>query len=139
MSNGGYYIRNSDLLPEIVKYKENGCASESLGKMLMTIASNFSSKGSFSGYTWREDMVSDAVLTCLKYLKNFDEKKSQNAFGYITQICKNAFLTYIKDQNKHSVIKDICYKEAVQHIREQADSREVEKELKGINYQKFLE
>jgi DNA-directed RNA polymerase specialized sigma subunit len=106
-----YYIKNSDLLAEIVIYKTNGRASENLGRMLLIIAENFSSKGSFAGYTWKKDMISEAVLTCLKYLRNFDEAKSQNAFAYITQICKNAFLTYIKEQNKHSDIKDICYRE----------------------------
>ncbi|HRR48401.1 MAG TPA: sigma factor [Bacteroidales bacterium] len=126
-----YYIKNSDLLAEIVVYKTKGRASEELGKMLLTIAENFSSKGSFAGYTWKKDMISEAVLTCLKYLKNFDEDKSQNAFAYITQICKNAFLTYIKEQNKHSDIKDICYREYMFLVNKPSSS--------AIDYQSIRE
>jgi len=108
---GTYYVKNSDLLAEIVQLKITGRASENFGKMLMMIAENLSSKGSFSGYTWKKDMQSEAVLTCLKYIKNFDETRSSNAFAYITQICKNAFLTYIKSQNKHGDIKNACYQQ----------------------------
>ena len=113
MANGNngnnFYIKNADLLTEIVEFKKAGRASENLGKMLLSIAKNFSSKGNFSGYTWRSDMVSEAVLTCLKYLKNFDPNRSNNAFAYITQICNNSFKAYIKTQNKHSRIKDMCF------------------------------
>jgi len=126
----GYYVKNSDLLAEIVEFKRTGKASEELGKMLMTIAENFSSKGSFAGYTWKKDMQSEAVLTCLKYVKNFDETRSTNAFAYITQICKNSFLTYIKDQNKHSDIKDICYKRYMQMVNNRVDDG-------AIDYQKI--
>jgi DNA-directed RNA polymerase specialized sigma24 family protein len=114
MANGktngnNFYIKNVDLLGEIIEFKKNGRASETLGKMLLSIAKNFSSRGNFSGYTWRNDMVSEAVLTCLKYLKNFNPERSSNAFSYITQICNNSFKAYIKIQNKHSKIKDICF------------------------------
>lgn len=110
MANGNnFYVKNGDLISEIIEFKKLGKASEVLGKMLLTIAKNFSSKGNFSGYTWRNDMVSEAVLTCIKYLKNFDPERSNNAFAYITQICNNSFKAYIKTQNKHSKIKDICF------------------------------
>ena len=103
------YVNNRDLLIEISDYKTNGVMSEELGRMLLEIANNFSSRGSFAGYTWREDLVADGVLTCIKYLKNFDTEKSSNAFSYITQIYYHAFLNYIKMQNKHSDIKSILY------------------------------
>ena len=109
MLKKGFYIKNGDLLTELVIFKQKGVASEELGQMLLSIARNFSSRGNFSGYTWRTDMVSEAVLTCLKYLKNFDPQKSSNAFSYITQICNNSFKAYIKTQNKHSKIKDYLY------------------------------
>jgi DNA-directed RNA polymerase specialized sigma24 family protein len=127
-----HYIKNADLLKEIVAYRVNGVASERLGWMLMEIARNYSTKGNFSGYTWRTDMASEAVLTCLKYLKNFDETKSTNAFAYVTQICKNTFISYIKDQNKHGDIKDLCYKEYSKHVFEND-----EQVGKAINYEQI--
>lgn len=127
------YISNDDLLSEIIKYKESKIFSEDLGKMLLSIANNLSTKGNFVGYTWRQDMCSDALLTCIKYLNNFDPTKSTNAFAYITQICSNSFKLHIKDQNKHSKIKDICYnsmnsfKEEITYIQ------------KSLDYEKLLE
>jgi len=108
------YVNNKDLLIEISDYKSSGVMSEKLGGMLLEIANNFSSRGSFAGYTWREDLVADGVLTCIKYLKNFDTNKSSQAFSYITQICYHAFLNYIKAQKKHSEIKDVLYKRMVE-------------------------
>jgi len=108
------YINNASLLVEINDYKTTGVMSENLGSMLLEIANNFSSRGSFAGYTWREDLVADGVLTCIKYLKNFDTEKSSNAFSYITQIYYHAFLNYIKGQKKHSDIKAECYQRLVE-------------------------
>ena len=102
-----YYVNNKDLLKEVIDFKKKGIASNALALMLINIAKRYSSKGSFARYTWREDMVSEAVLTCIKYLKNFNSEKSDNAFAYVTQICKNSFKAYIKKQTKHKEIKDI--------------------------------
>lgn len=103
------YIDNEKLLEEVVEYKKTGKMSNELGKMVLDIARNFSTVGSFAGYTWTEDMIGEAVLTCVKYLKSFNPDKSNNPFAYITTICKNAFIAYIKSQNKHSKIKDTLY------------------------------
>ena len=105
-----FYLKNSDIILEMKMYKETGIVSENLGKMIVRIASNYSNIGSFSGYTWKEDMISEAVLTCLKYLHNFDIEKSNNPFAYFTTISKHAFINYIMKQKKHSSIKDICVK-----------------------------
>lgn len=105
-----YYVRNKDLVPEILKMNENeGLISEELGKMLLLIAKNLSNKGNFINYTWKDDMIQEAVLTCCRYLKNFDLKKSNNPFAYITTICNHAFVNYINKQKKHSEIKDKCF------------------------------
>lgn len=129
-----YYVRNKDLLREVINYNKTSIASDSLAKMLMSIATSYLSKGSFAGYTWREDMVSEAVLTCLKYLKNFNSEKSQNAFAYVTQICKNSFKAYIKNQTKHRNIKDICYKNSNVLINDQ-----IFYASKGINYELLID
>lgn len=107
-----YYISNKDLLPEVKKFKRSGEMSEELGEMIMKIAKRYIGKGNFSGYStdWKEDMVQDAALTCVKGLHNFDPEKSNNPFAYITTICSNAFKHYLKTQKKHRQIKDTCYK-----------------------------
>ncbi len=104
-----HYVRNKDLIPEIEKYNKSGVISEELGKMLLLIAKNLSNKGNFINYTWKDDMIQEAVFTCCKYLKNFNLEKSRNPFAYITTICSHAFVNYIIKQKRHSVIKDECF------------------------------
>lgn len=108
--NDNYYVTNEDILPEMAKWKDTGKASEKLGRIFLLIASNLAQKRCFSGYTWKEDMIQEAVLTCMKYGRSFNTDKSQDPFSYITTICRNAFLNYIKKQKKHSEIKDVCFK-----------------------------
>ncbi len=108
---GKKYVSNTELLPEIIEFKKTGVASEELGILLLHMGYKFAQKGNFTNYTWKDDMVSDAVIICLTYLKNFDPKKQKkpNPFAYITTIFKHAFINYIKKQGKHSTIKDVCY------------------------------
>ncbi len=75
------YVDNAKLLEEIKRYRDTGRKSEELGEMLLLIASRYAEKGSFAGYSWKDDMICDAVLTCIKYMHNFDvDKEGANPF-----------------------------------------------------------
>ena len=129
-----FYIRNKDLLPDVKKYKDTGVINEKLGLMIQQIAINYSNRGNFAGYTWREDMVSEAVLICFKYMHNFDptKQKHPNPFSYFTTIIHNAFINYIRKQKKHSQIKDVCYKNF--HLIDE-ENKFYHYAVKGIDYQ----
>ena len=105
------YINNENLLHEIKIFQETGERTEKLGNMLLLLAKRYSDKGSFAGYSWKDDMQCEAVLTCLRYMHNFDVNiENPNPFAYFSRIIHNSFLNYIAKQKKHSTIKDICYK-----------------------------
>lgn len=104
-----HYVRNKDLIPEIEDFNNTGQISEKLGGMLLLIAKNLSNKANFVNYTWKDDMIQEAVFTCCKYLKNFDLEKSKNPFSYITTICNHAFVNYINKQKRHSSVKDALF------------------------------
>lgn len=106
-----YYVTNDELIKEIDKFKENGEASEEFGKMLLDIANGLSSKGNFKNYTYKDEMVGEAVQTCIRYGRNYNTEVSKNAFAYLTKICYQSFVGYIKKQGKHSKIKDECYQQ----------------------------
>ena len=55
--------------------------------------------------TYREDMVGDALESCLRYIHNFNPAKSTNAFAYITQIIHNAFIRRIQKEQKQLYVK----------------------------------
>jgi hypothetical protein len=106
-----HYVNNPDFLAAMVKFrdaviesKENGGerprVSHYVGECLMKIAVNLSHKPNFSGYTYKEDMISDGIENCLLYIDNFDPEKSNNPFAYFTQIIYYAFLRRIAKEKK---------------------------------------
>lgn len=129
------YVNNKELTKKLTEYVKSckydednkfiegsGDFSEELGEMIFLIAKNLSNKGNFANYTWKDDMISEAILTCVKYCHNFNYKKSDNGFGYITQICRNSFINYIQKQNRHGVIKDTCYNRKDLFINNEQDN-----------------
>lgn len=134
--NNIYYVNNNELLQEIVNYKDSGIMSETLGRMIMRIAGGLSQKANYSGYTWIDDMRSEAILTVIKYIKNFNPEKSQNAFAYVTQICSNAFVSYITKQKKHSTIKNKLFEN--QDIIKTTESDVSVYSERAINYNEFI-
>lgn len=110
-NKSNYYVTNDELISELKKYHETKKVSNKLGKIFLDIATNLSNKGNFSSYTWKGDMIGEAVYTCIRYVYNFDMKK-KNPFAYFSKICYNCFIGYNKKQKKHSKIKDKCYNNA---------------------------
>ena len=114
MSN--HYVDNKKLYTETVKYtneyaraKEAGeeppRASNYIGECIWLIANKLSTNRNFIGYSYREEMIGDAIENCLKYLHNFDPDKSKNPFAYFTQIMYYAFLRRIEKEKKQTYIK----------------------------------
>jgi len=71
----------------------------------MKIAENLSHKPNFLSYTFRDEMVADAIENCVMYVDNFDPGKSSNPFAYFTQITYYAFLRRIQKEKKQLYVK----------------------------------
>jgi hypothetical protein len=85
---------------------------EYVGKCFIQIAENLSHKPNFLSYTFREEMISDAVENCVMYADNFNPAKSKNPFAYFTQIVYYAFLRRIQREKKQLYVK---YKSTEMH------------------------
>lgn len=88
-------------LPEIPEY---------IASCIFKIAEKLSHSSNFIGYSYRDEMVMDAVENCIKVVRNYDIEKSTrigepNAFGYFTQIAYYAFLRRIHRENRQIDIK----------------------------------
>lgn len=130
------YINNEKLLREIVIYKETDVQTENLGEMLLLLAKRYSDRGSFVGYSWKDDMIGEAVLTCLKYMHNFDVTiENPNPFAYFSRIIHNSFVNYISRQKKHSKIKDLCYKNLDFITNNESTDERAFFDISGIDYQ----
>jgi len=76
-----------------------------VAECLVKIAKHLSYKPNFINYTFKEDMIGDALENCLLYIHNFKPERSTNAFAYITQIMHNAFIRRIQKESKQLYVK----------------------------------
>lgn len=74
-----------------------------IAQCVFDICHNMSYKASFINYTYKDEMIGDAIENCVRYLKNFDVEKNQNAFGYVSTIAYYAYIRRIKKENKRHV------------------------------------
>jgi hypothetical protein len=111
-----HYINNKDFLKEMIKYRTSIRKAKRLGQpkpqipryvgeCFMKIAENLSHKPNFLSYTFRDEMVADAIENCVMYVDNFDPAKSSNPFAYFTQIVYYAFLRRIQKEKKQLYVK----------------------------------
>ena len=110
------YINNKDLYENMVAYRvillqaeEEGIQRPQvpnyIGKAIDLICKNLAKKPNFSGYTYKEDMIGDAMIDCISAVSNFDPNKTNNPFAYFTQIAWNAFIRRIHKEKKQTYIK----------------------------------
>lgn len=105
------YVNNKELLQHLIDYKSrkyknpNEQIDDYIAKSIIAIAEKYASRPNFSGYTYKDDMIADAVENVLRYIDNFDPQKSQNPFAYITQICHFAFLRKIRDEKTATYVR----------------------------------
>jgi hypothetical protein len=76
-----------------------------IGECLLKIAEHLAYKINFINYTYRDEMVGDAIENAVLYMENFDPEKSSNPFAYFTQVMTYAFYRRITEEEEHSYIK----------------------------------
>lgn len=101
-----FYLKNADLLAEVIKCKEAGKLSNKLAKMLYMLTSRYATKPNFSGYTYIDDMVAEALADLCKNALKFKPERSSNPFAFYTQCIHNSFLGYLNNEKKHRRIRD---------------------------------
>ena len=116
-----HYVNNKDFSTAVVEYCTKAQKSKAEGESLpvvpdyiatcfLKIAEGLSHKANFVRYTYREEMVMDAVENCLKAIENYNIEAATrsgkpNAFAYFTQISWYAFLRRIQKEKKQQDIK----------------------------------
>ena len=111
-----HYVNNKEFTQAVAEFNEKCKLAESKGKKppqmsnyigecIYKIATRLSTRPNFINYTYRDEMICDAIENCIQYIGNFNVEKSNNAFAYITQICYYAFLRRIQKEKKQVFIK----------------------------------
>ena len=116
-----HYVNNATFSQAVVDYVSHveKCKKEKesvpkvpdyIAQCFLRIAEGLSHKANFIRYTYREEMVMDAVENCLKAISNYNLEAATrtgkpNAFAYFTQITWFAFLRRITKEKKQQDIK----------------------------------
>ena len=116
-----HYINNADFSQAVVDYVKSATEAIEAGntkpvvtnyiaQCFLKIAEGLSHKVNFVRYTYREEMVMDAVENCLKAIENYNIEAATrtgkpNAFAYFTQISWYAFLRRIEKEKKQQDVK----------------------------------
>lgn len=113
------YINNEDFLQALIDYqneideaKRNNLTKpkipDYIGECFYKIAIGISKRPNFCQYTYKDEMISDAVENCLMYFHNFDPIKYDKPFAYFTKIIWWAFVRRIDKEKKQQYIKYKC-------------------------------
>ena len=116
-----HYVNNAQFSQAVVDYCTESQQAKKIGsstpivpdyiaQCFLKICEGLSHKANFVRYTYREEMVMDAVENCLKAIENYNIEAATrtgkpNAFAYFTQISWFAFLRRIEKEKKQQEIK----------------------------------
>jgi hypothetical protein len=93
-----FYVEPKEFDESITQYYNTNIISDELATMINKIAHKLSYAPNFINYTYRDEMVGDAVVRMMKALiaKKYTHSKGYNPFSYFTKIAFNAFRNRIK-------------------------------------------
>jgi len=98
-----HYVNGKDFEDAIRKYYETDVITDYLGESLKKIAVGLSYAGNFINYSYKDEMVGDAVVKMYQALKfkKFKLDHGFKPFSYFTTIAFHAFISRIKKEKKH--------------------------------------
>ncbi|HYT41927.1 MAG TPA: hypothetical protein VEP90_06245 [Methylomirabilota bacterium] len=105
--------------------------SDYIGRCILLICQGLGSKSNFGGYTYRDEMVEDAIEWCTNAIKTFDPArvgpktgKVNNAFNYLTMVAYRAMQRRINTEKKQNATKHKNYQHL--HIVDEAGAPSAE-------------
>ena len=89
---------------QLVTYYKTGAGEDLLAESVSKIAYCLSYSSNFINYTYKDEMIGDALVKMFTAVKNhkFDVTSEYNPFSYFTTIAFHAFINRIKKEKKHT-------------------------------------
>ena len=105
-SKNAHYVSGKDLLQQITDYynmDEEETIPNLLGENIYKIARGLSFAPNFINYSYKDDMIGDAIVKMFSALqqRKFKIDSGYNPFSYFTTIAYHAFINRIKKEKKH--------------------------------------
>ena len=98
-----YYIKPTEFKASLSAYYDSDKLTDDLAENIKKIAYGLSYNGSFINYSYKDDMIGDALIkmyAALKF-KKYKFENNSNPFSYFTTIAYHAFINRIKKEKKH--------------------------------------
>ena len=85
---------------------DHGTMTNKLAKMFMMMCERYGNKWNWRGYTYNDEMKSQALVQLAQVGLQFDESKSANPFAYYTATITNSFTRILNTEKKNQNIRD---------------------------------
>ena len=86
--------------------KEHGNMTNKLAHMFMKLCERYATRSNWRGYTYNDEMRSQALLQLSQIGLQFDESKSQNPFAYYTAAITNSFTRVLNIEKRNQNLRD---------------------------------
>jgi hypothetical protein len=87
-------------------FKEHGAMTKKLAHMFMKLCERYATRSNWRGYTYNDEMRSQALLQLSQIGLQFDESKSQNPFAYYTAAITNSFTRVLNIEKRNQNLRD---------------------------------
>ena len=91
---------------ETGQFSLDGQMTPKLARSFMMLVERYSMRFNWRGYTYVDEMRSQALLQLSQIGLQFDESKSQNPFAYYTAAIDNSFTRILNIEKKNQMIRD---------------------------------
>ena len=86
--------------------KDHGQMTRTLAHMFMKLCERYATRSNWRGYTYNDEMRSQALLQLSQIGLQFDESKSQNPFAYYTAAITNSFTRVLNIEKRSQNLRD---------------------------------
>lgn len=86
--------------------KEHGAMTNKLAHMFIKLCERYATRSNWRGYTYNDEMRSQALLQLSQIGLQFDESKSQNPFAYYTAAITNSFTRVLNIEKRNQNLRD---------------------------------
>ena len=86
--------------------RTHGNMTNKLAHMFMKLCERYATRSNWRGYTYNDEMRSQALLQLSQIGLQFDESKSQNPFAYYTAAITNSFTRVLNIEKRNQNLRD---------------------------------
>ena len=86
--------------------RDHGTMTRTLAFMFMKLCERYATRSNWRGYTYNDEMRSQALLQLSQIGLQFDESKSSNPFAYYTAAITNSFTRVLNIEKRNQNLRD---------------------------------